>query len=140
MIDKWDYRFFRLAEEVATWSHDPRMKVGSVIIKDKKVISTGYNGVPAGLSDWPELYQNRKYKLAHVIHAEHNAVLNATTDVRGGTIYSTFSPCQSCCLVIIQSQLARVVTPEPIEGTPWEESQYTAIALMESVGILVEAI
>ena len=90
-MNKWVKRFFRLANEVATWSKDPSTKVGAVIVgENKQIISQGYNGFPRGVDDTEERYNNREIKYKMVVHAEMNAILNALyngSSVKGATLY-----------------------------------------------------
>ena len=80
MIDKWHLRFLRLAREVSSWSKDPSTQVGCVIVdQSKRVISLGFNGLPAGLHDTAGRLLDRELKLALTIHAEENALLFAGT-------------------------------------------------------------
>lgn len=66
---KWDRRFLRLAQEVASWSKDPSTKTGAVIVRpDKTIAAIGYNGFPRGCDDAPELYAHRETKLSRVVH------------------------------------------------------------------------
>lgn len=112
-LDKWDIRFFRLAKSVQSWSKDPSTKVGAVIVKDKKIIATGYNGIPSLIKDDSRIL-NRDWKLLTTIHAEHNALLNAAKNgsrVANSTIYVTMFPCSNCSSAIIQSGISRVVCP-----------------------------
>ena len=113
---KWDGRLLQLAALVSSWSKDPSTAVGSVIANDKnQIISQGYNGLPRGAIDDERLY-NREYKLARTLHAELNAVLNAPTgSTEGCTIYVTKPCCLSCCSVIAQAGIKRVVFVEPSE-------------------------
>jgi dCMP deaminase len=76
-MNKWDERFVRIAQEVASWSKDPGTKVGAVLVNDKRILATGYNGFPSGISDSLERYMEREVKLAYTVHAEVNALLNA---------------------------------------------------------------
>ena len=113
MNNIWDERFLGLAQHVATWSKDPRTKVGAVLVNEtKQVLSVGYNGFPRGVYDCPERYNNRSIKLLFVAHAERNALDNATS-VEGATLYSTLFPCTDCAKGIIQRGIKRVVTSEP---------------------------
>lgn len=108
-MDKWGNRFLELAEHVATWSKDPRTKVGAVITDDlNRIIGIGYNGFPRGVVDSPALYQDRESKLQRVVHAEANAILNSNTSVRGCKLYVTLPPCNECAKIIIQSGIAEV--------------------------------
>ena len=94
-ISRWDVRFLRIAEEVRFWSKDPGTKVGCVLVNDRRILSTGYNGFPSTISDDLERYIDREYKLSVTVHAEANAILNAAkngTKVEGSTLYVTFPP------------------------------------------------
>ncbi len=114
---KWLHRWMRIAQEVASWSKDPSTKVGSVIYDSQNTPhSMGYNGFARGVEDTDErlLDKEQKYKL--VVHAEANAILNATrTGARlsGCTLVVTHPPCPSCASMIIQAGITRVVTKIP---------------------------
>jgi dCMP deaminase len=110
----WRNYFMGMAYHVASASKDPSTKVGAVIVDDRNVVcGMGYNGFPRGVHDDPERYEHRPTKYKMVVHAEVNAVLNASTIVDGCTLYSTFHPCAGCAAVLIQSRIARVVCPKP---------------------------
>lgn len=115
MTDKWDLRFLRLAEEVATWSKDPSTKVGCVVVRPNLTIAgLGFNGFPRGMVDNEELYQDRETKYSRTIHAEVNAILNAA-ETEDCVAYITAPPCPHCSLVLIQSGINRVVSKSPSE-------------------------
>ncbi len=116
-LSHWDRRFLRIAEEVRTWSKDPGTTVGCVLVKDRRILATGYNGFPANLSDSLPLYQNRDYKLAVVVHAEKNALFNAAkngANTQSCTAYVTFPPCSQCAAALIQAGVSLVVCPNPM--------------------------
>ena len=102
MTTKWDLRFLALAKQVASWSKDPSTKVGAVIVNpSRRPISFGYNGLPEGIADDPAILNDREAKLRLVVHAEENALLNATSPVAGCTMYVwPFMPCQRCAGMI----------------------------------------
>ena len=134
--DWWDQWFMELAFHAATASKDPSTKVGAVIVGagDRRKISLGYNGFPPGIKD-DERMEDRPTKYSLTIHAERNALDNATFDVVGGTLYCTAHPCRECAKSIISRRIARVVTsPIPrIEKGRWTEE------LPEAQALLVEA-
>lgn len=116
MIDsKWDRRFMRLAREISTWSKDPAAQIGAVIIRDRRILATGYNGFPEGIEDTPERLNDKEQKYPRVIHGEMNALLNALNNgvsVRGSTLYVYGLPiCADCTKSVIQSGISRVVIP-----------------------------
>ncbi|MDA1008609.1 MAG: dCMP deaminase family protein [Planctomycetota bacterium] len=110
--EKWDRRFLRLALEIGSWSKDLSRGVGAVIVApSRRIVSTGYNGLPQGVHDHPErLERPAKYELT--CHAELNAILTCArhgASPNGCTVYTTFSPCVACSLAIIQAGLREVV-------------------------------
>jgi dCMP deaminase len=137
---KWDLRFLQLAATVATWSRDPSTKVGAVIVRrDKTIMSLGFNGFPRGIDDDPQLYENREYKYAHVVHAELNAILSAPVKPKDCTLYvDPFPPCSECTKAIIQSGIDLVVTWEPQKGEAmerWAQSFERSRVMLTAAGI-----
>ena len=117
MTEKWDRRFLALAEHIAEWSKDDSTKVGCVITtQDRRIISTGYNGIPRHLSDnkdkFPERWDRNLSKYSFFEHAERNAIYNAAyagVKLQGSTLYTSLAPCMDCVRGIIQSGIHRVV-------------------------------
>ena len=117
-LDKWDNRYLSLAKEVATWSKDPSTQVGAVTVGAKKeVLSQGFNGFPRGIKDTDERYNHRETKYKFVVHAEMNAIYNATysgTSLDGATLYIYGLPiCSECAKGIIQVGIKKVVIENP---------------------------
>jgi dCMP deaminase len=108
-MTKLDTVFINIAKETSTLSHCVRSKVGAVLVKNGNIISFGYNGTPSGMDNACE---KDNVTLAHVIHAECNAILKAAktgNSVDGSTLYLTLSPCLDCSKLILQSGIKRVV-------------------------------
>lgn len=110
----WDQYFMGLAHLSAKRSKDPSTQVGAVIVdKHKKIVGIGYNGLPTGLDDdqypWTRQGDFLTSKYAYVVHAELNAILNATTTLRGSSLYVSLFPCNECAKAIIQSGISEVV-------------------------------
>lgn len=109
----WDEYFMGVALLAAKRSKDPNTQVGACIVDENNVIiSTGYNGFPKGCSDeefpWDREGENTKYP--YVVHAELNAILNATgRSLRGTRIYVALFPCNECAKAIIQSGIKEIV-------------------------------
>lgn len=111
MNQKWDIRWLQMAKFVSNWSKDPSTKVGTVLARDKDLVSIGYNGFPEGLEDDVTLYENREEKLKRIVHGELNAIIKAHADVTGCTLYTyPFLPCHVCAGLVIQARIKRVVT------------------------------
>ena len=114
-IISWDEYFMGVAKLSAKRSKDPNTQVGCCIVNaDKRIVAVGYNGLPRNCDDndfpWScreGALQDTKY--AYVVHAELNAILNATTSLAGCTLYVTLFPCNECMKSIIQSGIKEVV-------------------------------
>ena len=138
-LTHWDRRFLRIAEEIRTWSKDPGTKVGCVLVKDRRMIATGYNGFPTTLSDSLGLYKDRNYKLAVTVHAEANAIMNAAKNgakTQSCTAYVTFPPCSQCAASLIQAGVETVVCPDPATAPErWRESFKLANNMLYEAGV-----
>ncbi len=141
MMDKWDNRIYKVAEEVAGWSKDPDEGVGAVLVSpDRRQVSWGFNGLPRNVADTDERLNDKDTKNRLTLHAEMNALLNSVVDVTGWTMYCTKFPClEKCCAqAIIQRGIARVVCPHIRGDSRWVEDQTGALSLLREVGIKVE--
>lgn len=110
---KIDLVYLKMAEVWATNSYCKRMQVGSLIVKNKSIISDGYNGSPTGFPNKCEDENN--VTLDYVLHAEANAITKlakSTQSSDGSTLYVTVSPCYECSKLIIQSGIKRLVFKE----------------------------
>lgn len=143
---KWDHRFMEMAHLVGTWSScfvDCRA-IGAVVVKDKRVMTTGYNGAPSGTKTCKERGYCLRRKLnipsgthaeiCYAIHAEQNAVIQAAKlgiSIDGGTLYCTHQPCSVCAKIIINAGIKRIVYQE---GYP----DPFALELINEAGVLLE--
>lgn len=141
-MDKWQKRFFDLAQLVATWSKDPSSQVGAVIVDDKKrIVSVGFNGLPIGVEDTEERLNKRELKYELIVHAEANAILTAPKSVAGCTIYVyPYLPCSRCAGAIIQSGIKRVVVEDRPIPDRWLENFNLAKTILEEAGVKVDII
>ena len=108
-----DYRYLRMAKIWAENSYCKRRKVGALVVKDKMIISDGYNGTPSGFDNVCE--DSRDLTLPYVLHAEANAITKlarSSNNSDGSTLYVTASPCIECAKLIIQAGIKRVVYAE----------------------------
>lgn len=111
---KWDEYFMGLALLSGKRSKDPNTQVGACIVKDNRVLSVGYNGMPFGCSDdeypWGKSTDTLDTKESYVVHAELNAILNSGgTSLEGSRIFVSLFPCNNCAKAIIQSGIKEVV-------------------------------
>ena len=107
---RYDKAYLKMAMEWAKLSHCKRRQVGALIVKDKMIISDGYNGTPTGFENCCE--DDEGYTKWYVLHAEANAILkvaSSTQSTKGSTLYVTLSPCTDCSKLIFQSGIVRVV-------------------------------
>lgn len=107
---RYDKAYLRIAESWASLSHCNRKQVGAIIVKDKMIISDGYNGTPAGFDNCCENEHGETHW--YVLHAEANAILKvakSTNNCKGATLYLTLSPCKDCSKLILQAGIKRVV-------------------------------
>ena len=121
MRPSWDEYFIEIARQVATRSTCLRRHVGAVIVKDKRILTTGYNGAPRGmlhcevvgcLREKLNIPSGERQEICRGLHAEQNAIIQAAVhgvSTEGGTIYVTHQPCITCAKMIINAGIVRVV-------------------------------
>ena len=132
MDEKFDKRYMRMASIWAENSYCERRKVGALVVKDKMIISDGYNGTPVGFENVCEDANN--VTKPYVLHAEANAITKiarSNNNSEGATLYVTASPCIECAKLIIQAGIKRVVYGEKYRLTD-------GIDLLERAGVTVE--
>ena len=141
----WDEYFMSIAQLVAGRSTCLRRSVGAVIVKDRRILATGYNGAPAGLPHCEEtgcireklnVPHGERHELCRGIHAEQNAIIqsaNYGTGISGSAIYTTHHPCSVCAKMIINAGIKRVISAD---GYPDE----LASELLAQAGIPVVAL
>lgn len=110
----WDTRYLEMAKLVSTWSKDPKAKVGAVVVRNNRVVATGFNGLPSEVLDTKARLKNQNLKLNMTVHAEENALIVAGKEAEGATIYVHGKPvCCRCAGSIIQARIERVVAMSP---------------------------
>ncbi len=139
-LNKWDERYLALAKEVATWSKDPSTQVGAVTVgKKKEVLSQGFNGFPRGINDTVERYNHRETKYKFVVHAEMNAIYNATysgTSLDGATLDGFGLPiCSECAKGIIQVGIKKVIIEKSKELDNWNASVQLSKEMFNEAGV-----
>ena len=126
---KYDLAYLKMAETWGELSHCKRRKVGSLIVKDRMIISDGYNGTPSGFENTCE--DDKNYTKWYVLHAEANAILKVAASTQsciGSTLYITLSPCKECSKLIHQSGINRVVYSKAYKDT-------SGLEFMEKAGV-----
>lgn len=150
----WEEYFMDIARLVASRSTCLRRQVGAVIVKDKNVLTTGYNGTPSGvrhcsesgcLRDQLNVPSGERHELCRGLHAEQNAIIQAAkhgVNISGGTLYCTNAPCVICAKMLINAGLENIVYlegyPDPLSKELLAESgiivtDYAALAAAGSL-------
>ncbi|WP_422449051.1 deoxycytidylate deaminase [Thermoanaerobacterium sp. DL9XJH110] len=121
MRPSWDSYFMEIAGVVAKRSTCLRRHVGAVVVKDRRILTTGYNGAPSGLAHCEDVGCLRekmnvppgeRHELCRGIHAEQNAIIQAAIwgiSIKGATLYCTTQPCALCAKMLINAGIARIV-------------------------------
>ena len=145
-MDKWDDRFMEMAQMVSGWSSCYRAgrAIGCVIVRDKRIMTTGYNGAPAGIAtcrDRKECLRDKlgipsgtRAEVCYATHAEQNAIIQAAklgVCIEGATLYCTHQPCSVCAKMIVNAGIRRVVYEQ---GYPDSFS----LEIFEETGVVLE--
>ena len=131
---KFDKAYLRMAVEWGKLSHCKRKQVGAIIVKDRMIISDGYNGTPTGFENCCE--DEEGYTKWFVLHAEANAILKvagSTQSCRDATLYITMSPCKECSKLIHQAGIKRVVYQNGYKDN-------SGLVFLEKAGVNIEQI
>lgn len=134
--------FIKIAKDIASLSKDPSTKVGAVIVdEDHRIISTGYNGFPAGC-DESQLTWERPMKYLTVIHAELNALIFARRELTNCRIYITHGPCESCLKHLLQSKVREIYyeSAEIMKYRGTTEQKEAIVRLIKATGATVQSI
>ena len=139
----WDEYFMEMAELTAKRSTCLRRHVGAVIVKDKHIIATGYNGAPRGVAHCGEIGgclreqmhvpSGERHELCRALHAEQNAIIQAATlgqSIEDSSIYVTNQPCSICAKMIINAGINRIIVRE---GYPDE----LAVKILDEAGLKI---
>lgn len=143
MRPDWEQYFLEITQVVAKRSTCLRRQVGAVIVKDRHILSTGYNGAPAGLSHCLEtgcmreqlaVPRGERHELCRGLHAEQNAIIQAAVhgvQIKGATLYSTTFPCVLCAKMLINSGIVKIVYQDAYPDS-------LSLKLLEEANIIVE--
>ena len=145
-LDKWDKRFMEMARLVSSWSscYQENRKIGAVVVRQKRILTTGYNGAPAGVESCMQrgeclrrkmnIPSGTRHEVCYAVHAEQNAIVQAAklgVCLDGATLYCTHQPCGQCAKILINAGIARVVYEQ---GDP----DPCALELFAQAGVAVE--
>ena len=145
-MDKWDKRFMDMAKLISGWAscYKADRKIGCVIVKNKRIVTTGYNGAPAGVKTCVErgeclreklgIPSGTQHEVCYATHAEQNAIIQAAklgVSIDGATLYCTHRPCGICAKMIVNAGIVRVVYSQ---GYPDE----FAVQMLNEGGVIVE--
>jgi len=128
-ITKFDIAYLKMAKEWAKLSYCERKQVGALIVKDRMIISDGYNGTPSGFENKCEDEDGKTQW--YVLHAEANAILklaSSTQSAKGATLYLTLSPCKECSKLVLQAGISKLVYID-------RYSDHEGISFLENHGI-----
>jgi len=132
----WDDYFMSIAKIVATRGTCDRLQVGAVLVKNNRIIATGYNGAPPGMPhcDGPDGHQMENSHCIRTVHAEENCVLQAAvmgaSSTVGATVYTTHSPCHHCFKAVAVAGVKRIVAgAEYLSPAVLEAKKYAGMAL-----------
>lgn len=141
----WDEYFLRIAAEVAKRSTCLRRSVGAILVLDRYILATGYNGPPSGiphcedvgcLRDRMQVPSGERHELCRGLHAEQNAIIQAArhgTSINGATLYATHHPCSLCAKMLINAGVRRIVIREDYPDQLGKE-------LLATAGIPIEIV
>lgn len=144
--NKWDIRFMELCKAISNWSscYQEGRKIGAIIVKNKRILTTGYNGAPSGIMSCVErgeclrrkmgIPSGTRHELCYAIHAEQNAIIQAAklgVSIDGATLYCTHQPCVICAKMIVNAGISRVVYAQ---GYPDEFS----LDIFQQAGVRLE--
>ena len=135
---RWNEYFMDIAQRTSEMSKDPSTKVGAVLVSDRRVVGTGFNGFPEKITDHRYLLLDRGPKLARMIHAEMNALLYAGREARGSALYMygfDAPPCSRCTVHLIQAGVAQVYARGPAVPERWREDFELSAALLKEADV-----
>ncbi|NBX49669.1 CMP deaminase [bacterium] len=135
----WHERFLKIAQQIASFSKDPSTKVGCVLVRDRRIVSTGYNGFPRNISDSLDRLTDRDQKYEMTVHAEVNAITTAAlhgVSTEGCSAYVTFNPCSRCAAVLINAGIDSVfIAGNSIVPDRWLQNFILASNMLAEAGV-----
>lgn len=138
----WDEYFMMSAKLAGTRATCLQRKVGTVVVKNKRIVATGFNGSPPGLPHCTDIgcliFPDRGTSCQRVLHSEHNAVLQDSRNLEGATIYTSYLPCLNCMKIIIAAKIREIVYE--IENPQKDEYENAKKEFVQQAGIMLRKI
>lgn len=141
----WDEYFMKITQDVALRATCVKRQVGAIIVKDNRILSTGYNGAPKGFTHCTEetclrkkynIPSGQRHELCRGLHAEQNAIIQAAVhgvSIEGGTLYCTYQPCVICVKMMINAGISKLVFaggyPDELAKEMLDESKMEVVKL-----------
>ncbi|MBI2121199.1 MAG: dCMP deaminase family protein [Candidatus Wildermuthbacteria bacterium] len=134
-----------LREPQKAWalrSSSPKRHVGSVIVKNRRILATGFNGAPSGLPHCTETgclaFEGEGTSCKRVVHSEHNAILQDSGNLSGATLYTSYFPCHDCMKAIVSAKIKEIVYEQ--EYSKHKEKYGASLELAKQAGVSVRKI
>lgn len=141
-VQKWDRRYMDLVDYVKEWSEDRSTHIGAVLVKNNRVISVAYNGMPSGINDKLDSRHDRPAKYFYFEHAERNSIYSCAlngTQTAGATMYTTGIPCADCARAVLQAGLETIVVWKMGSGlektVQWSDSVRVGGEMLREAGV-----
>lgn len=141
---KWDRRYLELVDFVKEWSEDRSTHIGAVLVKNNRVISVGYNGIPSGVNDKNDARHERPAKYMYFEHAERNTIYASALNgiqTAGATMYTTGVPCADCARAVLQAGIDIVVVWKMGSGlektAQWSDSVRVGGEMLREGGVQI---
>lgn len=138
----WDEYFMMIAKLVGVMATCPKLHVGTVIVRKRRILATGFNGAPAGLPHCTQVgcltFEGEGTACRRVVHSEHNAILQDSGNLAGATLYTSYLPCHDCMKAIVSASIQEIVYEQ--EYHKHKDKFATSIELAKEAGILLRTI
>ena len=138
----WDEYFMMVAKLVGVMATCPKRHVGSVIVKNRRILATGFNGAPPGLPHCTEVgcltFEGEGTSCKRVMHSEHNAILQDSGNLSGATLYTSYFPCHDCMKAIVSAKIKEIVYEQ--EPGKHKEKYDASSELAKQAGVSVRKI
>lgn len=133
----WDEYFMMIAKLVGIMATCPKLHVGTVIVRNRRILTTGFNGAPAGLPHCTQAgcltFEGEGTACRRVVHSEHNAILQDSNNLAGATLYTSYLPCHDCMKAIVSAKIKEIVYEQ--EYKKYKEKYEASMELAKDASI-----